>query len=101
MKEEELEELLYVRHDKASGTKECKVSETLEESMKQLEEHVRVIESGEAANDKDSGVMLDYVLITGGNDTLYGFVLMVIGGRRVLWRAGREVQTKYSYKCIV
>jgi hypothetical protein len=100
MEEEELEKLSYIRHDRASGTKECKVSETLEESMQRLERYVRVIESGEAEKDKDSGILSDRVEITDGNDTLLSFVLMVIGGRRVLWRAGRKVQTKYSYKYI-
>ncbi|GES92207.1 hypothetical protein GLOIN_2v1781474 [Rhizophagus clarus] len=78
--------------------KQITISETLEKGINQLRSYMNVIADGKPADYFSSGIFDKRVKITKSNpNELKGFVILVIGFRRILWRPVEEVMTNYSY----
>ncbi|GES94953.1 hypothetical protein GLOIN_2v1771827 [Rhizophagus clarus] len=74
------------------------VSETLEKGINQLRSYMNVIAKGKPTDYFSSGICDKRVKITKSNpNELKGFVILVIGFRRILWRPVEEVMSNYSY----
>jgi hypothetical protein len=58
-----------------------------------------VVDMGAAKNWFDSGVLDGQVKIseTAGPHALYDFFLMAVGGRRIMWTAGKARQANFTY----
>ncbi|GES92217.1 hypothetical protein GLOIN_2v1781474 [Rhizophagus clarus] len=78
--------------------KQITICETLEKGINQLRSYMNVIADGKPADYFSSGIFDKRVKITKSNpNELKGFVILVIGFRRILWRPVEEVMTNYSY----
>ncbi|CAB4477796.1 hypothetical protein RhiirA1_475354 [Rhizophagus irregularis] len=74
------------------------IDEILNNGMSQLNSYMKTISKGKAINYSSSGVFDKRVKITKSNpNKLKGFVLLVIGFRRILWRSSDEVTTNFLY----
>ncbi|PKY61280.1 hypothetical protein RhiirA4_486038 [Rhizophagus irregularis] len=59
---------------------------------------MNVISNGKTINYSSSGIFDERVKITKSNpNKLKGFVILVVGFRRVLWRSVEEIISDYSY----
>ncbi|GBB88607.1 hypothetical protein RclHR1_15170003 [Rhizophagus clarus] len=77
------------------------ISETLEKGINQLKSYMNVIAQGKPTDYFSSGIFDKRVKITKSNpNELKGFVILVIGFRRILWRPVEEVMSNYSYNKI-
>jgi hypothetical protein len=74
------------------------VGKTRMAALKHLDECVRVVKMGGAAQYSDIGVLDSRVKISPGHGKLFSFVVIAIGGRRVLWQSHEPVQTKFWYR---
>ncbi|GBB89670.1 hypothetical protein RclHR1_16440003 [Rhizophagus clarus] len=101
--EKENEELLMNRpysfwskeHNKMN---QITISETLEKGINQLRSYMNIIAKGKPTDYYSSGIFDRRVKITKSNpNELKGFVILVIGFRRILWRPVGEVMSNYSY----
>ncbi|GES94801.1 hypothetical protein GLOIN_2v1781474 [Rhizophagus clarus] len=101
--EKENEELLMNRpysfwskeHNKMN---QITISETLEKGINQLRSYMNIIAKGKPTDYYSSGIFDRRVKITKSNpNELKGFVILVIGFRRILWRPVGEVTSNYSY----
>ncbi|GBC06106.1 hypothetical protein RclHR1_06620004 [Rhizophagus clarus] len=101
--EKEDEELLFSRpysfwskeHNKI---RQIAISEMLENGINQLRSYMNVIAKGKTTDYSSSGIIDKRVKITKSNpNKLKGFVILVIGFRRILWRPVEEVISNYSY----
>ncbi|GES99001.1 hypothetical protein GLOIN_2v1781474 [Rhizophagus clarus] len=78
--------------------KQIIISEMLENGINQLRSYMNVIAKGKTTDYSSSGIIDKRVKITKSNpNKLKGFVILVIGFRRVLWRPVEEVISNYSY----
>jgi hypothetical protein len=75
------------------------VGQFRKDAFEQLQRYVQVMKMGCVAKFSDSGVFDNRVEISPGNSDLYSFVIMAIGGRKILWQSGETVGTGFSYKC--
>ncbi|GES94860.1 hypothetical protein GLOIN_2v1781474 [Rhizophagus clarus] len=74
------------------------IGETLEKGINQLRSYMNVIAKGKPTDYFSSGIFDKRVKITKSNrNELKGFVILVIGFRRILWRPVEEVMSNYSY----
>ncbi|CAB4476785.1 unnamed protein product [Rhizophagus irregularis] len=74
------------------------IGEILNNGMNQLSLYMKTISKGRAMNYSSSGVFDERVKISKSNpNKLKGFVILVIGFRRILWRSVDEVTTNYTY----
>ncbi|GES94856.1 hypothetical protein GLOIN_2v1781474 [Rhizophagus clarus] len=77
------------------------IGETLEKGINQLRSYMNVIAKGKPTDYFSSGIFDKRVKITKSNrNELKGFVILVIGFRRILWRPVEEVMSDYSYNKI-
>jgi hypothetical protein len=77
------------------------IGEILNNGMNQLSLYMKTISKGRAMNYSSSGVFDERVKISKSNpNKLKGFVILVIGFRRILWRSVDEVTTNYTYNKI-
>ncbi|PKY62141.1 hypothetical protein RhiirA4_488102 [Rhizophagus irregularis] len=59
---------------------------------------MNVISNGKTINYSSSGIFDERVKITKSNpNKLKGFVILVVGFRRVLWRSVEDIISNYSY----
>ncbi|GBC47609.2 hypothetical protein GLOIN_2v1781418 [Rhizophagus irregularis DAOM 181602=DAOM 197198] len=76
-------------------------SETLNNGLNKLNLYMETISKGKAKNYSSSGVFDDRVKITKSKpNKLKGFVILVIGFRRILWKSANEVTTNHIYNKI-
>ncbi|GBB91429.1 hypothetical protein RclHR1_18710004 [Rhizophagus clarus] len=76
------------------------IEEVLDSGVNQLILYMNIISKGKASNYSNSGVFDKRVRITKSNSNpskLIGFVILVIGFRRILWRSVDEVTSNYIY----
>ncbi|GES79108.1 hypothetical protein GLOIN_2v1843805 [Rhizophagus clarus] len=76
------------------------IEEVLDSGINQLILYMNIISKGKATNYSNSGVFDKRVRITKSNanpSKLIGFVILVIGFRRILWRSVDEVTSNYIY----
>ncbi|GBC08756.1 hypothetical protein RclHR1_08360002 [Rhizophagus clarus] len=82
-------------HNKLNQTT---ISEILENGINQLRSYMIVIAKGKPTDYSSSGIIDKRIKITKSNpNKLKGFVILVIGFRRILWRPVKEVISNYSY----
>ncbi|GES84220.1 hypothetical protein GLOIN_2v1781474 [Rhizophagus clarus] len=74
------------------------ISEMLENGINQLRSYMNVIAKGKTTDYSSSGIIDKRVKTTKSNpNKLKGFVILVIGFRRILWRPVEEIISNYSY----
>ncbi|GBC08890.1 hypothetical protein RclHR1_08470001 [Rhizophagus clarus] len=79
-------------------TKQITIGEVLNNGIIQLRSYMNIISKGKPANYSSSGVFDERVKITKSNpNKLKGFVILVVGFRRILWRPVEEVISNYIY----
>ncbi|PKY39707.1 hypothetical protein RhiirA4_415249 [Rhizophagus irregularis] len=77
------------------------IGETLNNGLNKLNLYMETISKGKAKNYSSSGVFDERVKITKSKpNKLKGFVILVIGFRRILWKSTNEVTTNYIYNKI-
>uniref|UniRef100_U9THI7 Uncharacterized protein n=1 Tax=Rhizophagus irregularis (strain DAOM 181602 / DAOM 197198 / MUCL 43194) TaxID=747089 RepID=U9THI7_RHIID len=73
------------------------INDVLNNGAKQLERYMRIIAKGQA-NKYSTGVCDERIKIINSNpNKLIGFVIVVIGFRRIIWRSVDEKSTNYRY----
>ncbi|CAB4388721.1 unnamed protein product [Rhizophagus irregularis] len=79
-------------------TNKTTIGEILNNGISQLESYINTISKGKAINYSSSGVFDERVKINKSEpNKLKGFVLLVIGFRRILWKPVKEVTSNYIY----
>ncbi|CAB4393287.1 unnamed protein product [Rhizophagus irregularis] len=77
------------------------IDEILNKGLNQLNLYMKTISKGKAINYSSSGVFDERVEITKSKpNKLMGFVILVIGFLRILWRSTNEVTTNYIFNKI-
>ncbi|GES92239.1 hypothetical protein GLOIN_2v1781474 [Rhizophagus clarus] len=77
---------------------EITINEVLNSGINQLQSYMNIILKGKPADYFSSGVFDERVKITKSNpNELKGFVILVVGFRRILWRPVKEVISNYVY----
>jgi hypothetical protein len=100
MDERSLENLQYMYwSEEKKRVQSTTVGQFRRDALDQLKRYVEVMNMGCAARFSDSGVFDKRVEISPGNDDLHSFVIMTIGGRKILWQSGETVGTRFSFKC--
>ena len=69
----------------------------MEDGLQQLQRYMRIIAFGRVKSYNDSGVLDTRVNIGIGLDHLQGYVIMAVGGARVLVRSVNAVETRHKY----
>ncbi|POG68956.1 hypothetical protein GLOIN_2v1480379 [Rhizophagus irregularis DAOM 181602=DAOM 197198] len=79
-------------------TKQTTIGEVLDNGVNQLKSYMNVISNGKTINYSSSGIFDEQIKITKSNpNKLKGFVILVVGFHRVLWRSVEEIISDYSY----
>ncbi|CAB4397410.1 unnamed protein product [Rhizophagus irregularis] len=74
------------------------LGEILNNGVNQLNSYMKTISKGRVMNYSSSGVFDERIKITKSKtNKLKGFVILVIGFHRILWRTAEEVTTNYIY----
>ncbi|CAB5377337.1 unnamed protein product [Rhizophagus irregularis] len=104
--EKEDEEILLKR-SYTYWSKECKrtnqttIGEVLNSGISQLKSYMNTISKGRVANYFSSGIFDERVKVVESNpNKLKGFVILVIGFQRILWKPVDEVISNYKYNII-
>jgi hypothetical protein len=83
-------------------TKQTTIGEVLNSGVNQLRSYVNIISKGKAVDYYSPGVFDKRVKITKSNpNKLKGFVILVIGFHRILWRPVEEVVSNYGYGLLI
>ncbi|CAB4479752.1 unnamed protein product [Rhizophagus irregularis] len=104
--EKESEEILLKRSytywsKEFKKTNQTTINEILNDGINQLESYMNTISKGEVINYFSSGVFDKRIKIIKSNpNKLKGFVVLVIGFRRILWKPVKEVMSNYIYNTI-
>jgi hypothetical protein len=106
--EENLLDFSYSFYDKDSRQWVTKqVREVFQEAIVQLDKYTTLLSLGQgelprAGRQGRNGIVHDKVsCLDGGQDVLWGFVIICVGGARVICRRVAVVQTQYTYIVIV
>ncbi|GES81632.1 hypothetical protein GLOIN_2v1771827 [Rhizophagus clarus] len=79
-------------------TKQTTINEVLNNGINQLKSYMNIISKGKPVDYFSSGVFDKRIKITKSNpNKLKGFVILVVGFRRILWRSVGEVISNYKY----
>ncbi|PKY62235.1 hypothetical protein RhiirA4_488367 [Rhizophagus irregularis] len=82
-------------------TKQITIEEILNNGVNQLKSYMNIILKGKSIDYYSSGIFDKRIKITESNpNKLKGFVILVIGFRRILWRSVEEMVSDYSYEKI-
>ncbi|PKY23251.1 hypothetical protein RhiirB3_437401 [Rhizophagus irregularis] len=82
-------------------TKKITIEEILNNGIKQLKSYMNIISKGNSNDYYSSGIFDKRIKITKSNpNKLKGFVILVIGFRRILWKSVEEITSNYSYETI-
>ncbi|CAB4382174.1 unnamed protein product [Rhizophagus irregularis] len=97
--EESLLKRTYVYWSKEhKKTNKTTIGEVLNNGISQLKLYMKTISKGKNINYSSSGVFDEHVKITKSDpNKLKGFVILVIGFHRILWRPVEEIITNYTY----
>lgn len=75
-----------------------------QDALEKVQGYARIVGMGAAKSDGDPGARDMRIQIQPrlGCDTfsVYSFTLVAIGGRKLLWQSGEEVETDFSFKCV-
>ncbi|GES77266.1 hypothetical protein GLOIN_2v1774865 [Rhizophagus clarus] len=101
--EREDEEILlkkpYVYYSKeVNEWKKTTIGEVLNNGIKQLERYIDVIAKGQATKNS-TGIYDERIKIvnSSNSNTILGFVILVVGFRRIIWKSINEKSTNYKY----
>lgn len=76
------------------------IGEILNNGIKQLENYIDIIAKGQATK-YSAGVYDERIkIINSDPNKLIGFVILVVGFRRIIWRSVDEISTNYKYNKI-
>ncbi|GES87573.1 hypothetical protein GLOIN_2v1771827 [Rhizophagus clarus] len=79
-------------------TKQITIGKVLNNGISQLRSYMNIISKGKPVDYFSSGVFDKCIKITKSNpNILKGFVILVIGFHRILWRPVEEVVSNYKY----
>ncbi|GES74618.1 hypothetical protein GLOIN_2v1779809 [Rhizophagus clarus] len=79
-------------------TNQTTIGDVLNNGIDQLRSYVNIISKGRPVNYSSSGVFDERIKITKSEyNILKGYVILVIGFRRILWRSVEEVISNYTY----
>ncbi|UZO16285.1 uncharacterized protein OCT59_007674 [Rhizophagus irregularis] len=82
-------------------TNQTTIGEVLNSGISQLESYMNTISKGRVVDYSSSGIFDKRVKIVKSNpNKLKGFVILVIGFRRILWKPVDEVISNYTYNVI-
>ncbi|CAB4388508.1 unnamed protein product [Rhizophagus irregularis] len=82
-------------------TNQTTIGEVLNSGINQLESYMNTISKGRVVDYSGSGIFDERVKIVKSNpNKLKGFVILVIGFRRILWKPVDEVISNYTYNII-
>ncbi|CAB4375748.1 unnamed protein product [Rhizophagus irregularis] len=82
-------------------TKKITIEEILNNGIKQLKSYMNIISKGNSNDYYSSGIFDKRIKITKSNpNKLKGFVILVIGFRRILWKSVEEIIFNYLYEKI-
>ncbi|EXX62413.1 Bdf1p [Rhizophagus irregularis DAOM 197198w] len=82
-------------------TNQTTIGEVLNSGISQLESYMNTISKGRVVDYSGSGIFDERVKIVKSNpNKLKGFVILVIGFRRILWKPVDEVISNYTYNII-
>ncbi|GBC07428.1 hypothetical protein RclHR1_07460004 [Rhizophagus clarus] len=97
--EESLLKRVYIYWSKEhQETKQITVGEILNNGINQLRSYMDVISKGKPVDYYSSGVFDKRIKITKSNpNKLKGFVILVVGFRRIIWKPVEEVISNYIY----
>ncbi|CAB4473900.1 unnamed protein product [Rhizophagus irregularis] len=104
--EKENEEILLKRSytywsKELKKTNQITIGEILNNGISQLKSYMNTISKGKVANYSSSGVFDERIETINSNpNKLKGFVILVIGFRRILWKPIEEVISNYNYNKI-
>jgi len=98
--EDQLLDLEYSYYDKTKQQLVTeKVKDTLQAATVQLTQYINIISNGQGGSERP-GVDDDRVVCGEGNDVLKGYIMMCIGGARVICRPTTPRNTQYSYEIV-
>jgi hypothetical protein len=79
-------------------TKQTTIGEILDNGVNQLKSYMNIISKGKTSDYFSSGIFDKRIKIIKSNpNKLSGFVILVIGFHRILWRSVEEKVSNYSY----
>ncbi|GBC01606.1 hypothetical protein RclHR1_04260006 [Rhizophagus clarus] len=79
-------------------TNQTTIGEVLNDGLIQLRSYMNTISKGKTVNYSSSGVFDERVKITKSDtNNIKGFVILVVGFRRILWRSVEKVTSSYIY----
>ncbi|GBB96582.1 hypothetical protein RclHR1_02790005 [Rhizophagus clarus] len=82
-------------------TNQTTIGEVLNNGIDQLKSYINIISKGKPINYSSSGVFDERIKITKSeSNILKGYVILVIGFRRILWRPVENVISNYTYNKI-
>lgn len=106
MLEKEDEEILlkrqYVHFVKETNEwKKTTIGEILNEGVKQLEAYINTVAKGQATN-YSAGICDERIKVTNNSNSskLIGYIIIVIGFRRIIWRSTDEIISNHKYSKI-
>ncbi|CAB4487380.1 unnamed protein product [Rhizophagus irregularis] len=97
--EEDLLKRSYIYWSKEfKTTNQTTIGEVLNSGINQLKSYMNIISEGKVADYSSSGIFDERVEIIKSNpNKIKGFVIIVIGFRRILWKPVEEVTSNYIY----
>jgi hypothetical protein len=104
--EKENEELLLKRKyeywsKEQKKTIQTTIGEILDSGISQLNSYMNVVSKGKTTDYASSGVIDERIkVIKSNSNKLKGFVILVVGFRRILWKPVKEVVFNYTYNKI-
>jgi hypothetical protein len=80
-------------------TNNTTIGEIWNSGESQLRSYMNIISKGEVVNYYNSGVFDERIKVTKSNtnNKIKGFVILVVGFRRILWKSVGEVVSNYTY----
>ncbi|CAB4436536.1 unnamed protein product [Rhizophagus irregularis] len=82
-------------------TKKITIEEILNNGIKQLKAYMNIISKGNSNDYYSSEIFDKRIKVTKSNpNKLKGFVILVIGFQRILWKSVKEIISNYSYEKI-
>jgi hypothetical protein len=103
--EKEDEKFLLKRHftywsENCKELKQMTIYEILYNGINQLKSYMKIISKGEPFDYSDSGIIDKRIKITKSNNSnskLKGFIILVIGFRRIIWKSVDDLTSNYIY----
>jgi hypothetical protein len=94
--EETLLKRKYIYYAKENNEwRQTTIGEVLNSGIKQLENYIKIIAKGQATY--STGICDERIKVINLESKLIGFIVLVVGFRRVIWRSVDEIKSKHKY----